>query len=427
MHCAILQQTTGLPPKPVDSRGRPVFWVQVLSEPGFVYEGRGFTVDAEFIDRQIAAAQLMCSRGYRIPVAAQHPEPIHERTSVEALAALDRDFNGALRHGDVLEVAKARVGGRLRLLAAVALNHRDAADLVRRGVISMFSPGLGPVEVDDGTVLPFVLKELSIVRASHQKDAPTHVLAQEKPSMAFVIEEDGMWRVRSGGEPFEELSSFETEDEARAEMERLHMANEPDESARGANALARYETFLENMDEEATAMEVEVVEEAGQEEEGGDMVAQMAEMKRRMQRMEQRLQQRDQEVARLKEHNDRLAYNQDLPLGKPLVLTEALARLLFPVWRKNPEHFASVLNTALRDGVRLQEKLGAKTTPATPAGGQVLLRPSPWVERASVATDSEPAGEPQTQQALYAACLEEAGGDATKAKNLFRARMQGAA
>ena len=167
-----------LPPKPPAPEGRAVLWVWVLGEPGLVYGGAEYPVDAAEIDRQVAAFDLMTHRGYSPPLAIQHPEQIHAQSALSAL----RDLPPGLRAGDVLALRRWTVGGRQALIAAVcpAMPAADVERAVELGQLKYFSAGLGPVETDQGDVLRLVLKELSIVPAPHHKTAASHVLAAEQ-------------------------------------------------------------------------------------------------------------------------------------------------------------------------------------------------------------------------------------------------------
>ena len=168
---------------------------------------------------------------------------------------------------------------------------------------------------------------------------------------------------------------------------------------------------------EETTEEVEVEEETKMED-SMDLKAQLSTMADQIAAMAAQLKERDQQVAKLQEHNARLAYSEGLPLGKPVLLTQGLADLLFPVWRDNPEQFQKVLTEAVQGGVKLSEKK-EKAQPVKP----VLLRPSPWSQTLASGQESEPEAEPQTQAQLHAACLQEAGGDPVKTKELFKARL----
>lgn len=177
-NAVLLKDTPHLPPKPPAEPGRAVLWVYVLGEPGFVYRDMDYLVNAEVIDQHVHRFNLLCGRGYRPPLAIEHPEDIHDLTTLSAL----RDLPEGMRAGDILELRRHRLGGRECLIAAVspAMPEAAVAEAVRLGQLRYFSPGLGPVQTDEGDVLALVLKELSIVTAPHQKTAPTHVLGQEQ-------------------------------------------------------------------------------------------------------------------------------------------------------------------------------------------------------------------------------------------------------
>lgn len=169
-------EVSGLPPKPFDPQDRYVAWIHTFGAPGFVYRGQTVVVDEDEIARQCAAFKRLTRRGYRPPLAVEHPVKIKDTDHVEDLI---RATPPGERAGDVLALARYLRAGVPCLAAAVAFADPEARDKVERGQIRYFSPGLGPVETDQGEILPFVLKELSMVKSPHQKDAPTHVLAAE--------------------------------------------------------------------------------------------------------------------------------------------------------------------------------------------------------------------------------------------------------
>ena len=193
MQAIQLQDSPTLPPKPAADAGRAVLWVYVLGEPGFVYRDINYVVNAEVIDQHVNRFNLLCGRGYRPPLAVQHPDGIHDLTTLEDLRGLPE----GLRAGDILEVRRWTVDGREALIAAVspAMPAAQVERAVSLGQLKYFSPGLGPVQTDEGDVLSLVLKELSIVTAPHQKTAPTHDLGQEQggpmePEVEVEVEPD---------------------------------------------------------------------------------------------------------------------------------------------------------------------------------------------------------------------------------------------
>lgn len=158
----------GLPPKPVDPEGRPVSWLWVTGEPGFVYEGQEIAVDAAWIDARVDAWRSLTSRGYRVPVLREHR----------------RDGE---REGDVLTLARANVRGAESLIAACAWTDPAMPSKIAAGRVRYTSPGLADLTDDTGATHALVLTELSIVAAPHQKGAPTHILAAEAPTMPDML------------------------------------------------------------------------------------------------------------------------------------------------------------------------------------------------------------------------------------------------
>lgn len=333
MRAVLLQDSPTLPPKPAAPPGRAVLWVYVLGEPGFVYRDLDYAVDAGVIDQHVKRFALLTGRGYRPPLAVQHPEAIHEVSTLAQLRALPE----GLRAGEILEVRRHVVDGRAALIAAVspAMPAADVARAVSLGQLKYFSPGLGPVQTDEGDVLSLVLKELSIVTAPHQKTAPTHVLGQEQ------------------GE------AMEPEDKA------------PDMAALMA-ALADYGKRLEAMEARMGEMAkmMEGPTGGGAESEDPKMEAMMA------------------EIAALKER----AFLAPLP-GEVVVKIDRA--LLGELHRKDEALAARI--------VKAQVQAPAATKPVGSEGA---------------------AAPPADPQALYKACLGEAGGDRVKANEIYQARRR---
>ena len=62
---------------------------------------------------------------------------------------------------------------------------------------------------------------------------------------AFIVEEDGAFKVLSGDEGYKEMGSFSTREEAESEVEKLHAAGEGGPG--GAEAMAAYRKWAESM------------------------------------------------------------------------------------------------------------------------------------------------------------------------------------
>lgn len=332
MRAVLLQDSPTLPPKPPAPPGRAVLWVYVLGEPGFVYRDLDYHVDAGVIDQHVKRFGLLTGRGYRPPLAVQHPEAIHEVSTLAQLRALPE----GLRAGEILEVRRHVVDGREALIAAVspAMPAADVARAVSLGQLKYFSPGLGPVQTDEGDVLSLVLKELSIVTAPHQKTAPTHVLGQEQ------------------GE------AMEPEDKA-PDMAAL--------MASLAECMKRVEAMEGRLGEMAKMMEKPT---EGGEGEDPKMEAMMA------------------EIAALKER----AFLAPLP-GE---ITVKIDRALLGDLHRKDEALAA----------RLAKAQVVAPAAQPPVGGEGAAAP------------------PADPQALYKACLGEAGGDRVKANEIYQARRR---
>lgn len=179
---AILKEST-LPPKPKDEHGRPVWWVEVLSEDTvFNAGGETVTVGKDGLKRQLAAYQYLCARGYTPPVGGQHNHPFSEYSSVKELESAEDSLPPGWRQGDLLAMEMWEDGnGTKKVIGAVALAlpNDKAKEAVKLGQVKYFSPELGPLELDDGTTLPLVIKKLDVVERPHQKTGATHILASE--------------------------------------------------------------------------------------------------------------------------------------------------------------------------------------------------------------------------------------------------------
>jgi hypothetical protein len=144
--------------------------------------GETVTVGKDGLKRQLAAYQYLCARGYTPPVGGQHNHPFSEYASVKQLEDAEDSLPPGWRQGDLLAMEMWEDGnGTKKVIGAVALAlpNDKAEEAVRLGQVKYFSPELGPLELDDGTTLPLVIKKLDVVERPHQKTGATHILASE--------------------------------------------------------------------------------------------------------------------------------------------------------------------------------------------------------------------------------------------------------
>ena len=326
-----------LPPKPADPLGRPVRWILVTGAPGFHYEGQFFEVGDEFIQYQIAAYERIKGDEYTAPVLREHT-----RTGE--------------RFGDVLQLGSGRlVDGRPALVAAVAFSDPEAPAKLERGEIKYFSPSFGSYTDDKGQDHKFVLRELSMVAAPHQKQfGPTHVLAHEQGVKMADATQGALLADPEVEEEIEET----VEDKVKALEGRL------DELTEAVNGLAELKTMLE-----ATAAEIE----AGDAPEAAEVAPELSELRSK--------------VEGLQLERDRAIWAKDIPVGQPVVLTADLAEVLFGSWRANPAAVGEVLRSAV----------AAAPVPAEQV--EVTVTAGPW--SAALGEVGSPAPEANDAESIY--------------------------
>ena len=365
MRCAVLKENT-LPAKPIDPSGRPVWWVDVLSEDTiFTASGEQHRVGIDGIERQLAAFAYMTSRGYQPPVGGEHDHPFSLLSSISSLKGALEEMPVGWRQGDMLAMELWEdEAGKLHAIGAVALAlPNDLAEMaIGLGAIKYFSPELGPLELDDGSVLPLVVKKLDIVERPHQKNAMSHILASE------VI--------------MDESTTIEAAEEVTlASLAEMVKAN----SASIASLIARFE----EPDEEEPVEEEEEEEEAEMSEES----AALAEATSR--------------ITALECQRDEATFAHLLPAGATIELTESVRQVLFNAYRSNTEGWVDGLGKS----VSVPERTSATLSEAQKA----------WTKSVGSGNAPTPRGE-GTPEALYAQCLTEADGDAVKAHTIFKQR-----
>lgn len=345
MRAGLVLQMEGLPPHPKDDGGRLVKWVLLAQSPGFVYQDRKFSVDPQWISKQISDFAALTRGGYSPPLLREHTR------------------NGE-RSGDVLALSSMVLDGRPALIGAVAFSDPEASDKIKRGEVKYVSPAFGPLQDDEGREYSFVLREVSLVAAPHQKNlssGSSHVLGSEQGD-SMIDEEKAIE---------EESPPVEAEEEGSSLEDRL------DNLEKGlAHVLDMMTSMMEGDDEE----EVEVKVEA-------DETAQLRER-----------------IGNLEEERDRAVWGQTQP--ETLKWTPELGELLFSAWRTNKETVSATL--------------GEATIERSSAPAQVEeTAVNPFAVRMS-----EPSGKPEergsSDEDLSAEALRIADGDQSKALQIYR-------
>ena len=345
MRAGLVLEIEGLPQHPKDAGGRLVRWVLLAQAPGFVYGDQRFDVDAGWIQRQLAEFKLMTRNGYRPPLLREHTR------------------NGE-RSGDVLALDKIELDGRPALIGAVAFSDPDADDKIKRGEVKYVSPAFGPLQDDQGREYDFVLREVSLVAAPHQKNLSpgvSHVLGSERQ------EDDNM------------------SDEEKVEVDQVELALE-EASNPLEDRISKIEEGLAHVLDMMTKMmepdEEEVIEEVET-----DETAQLRER-----------------INALEEERDRAVWTQKSPGA--LKWTAELGELLFGVWRGDKERVSATLSEATVEA-------------STPVQASEPAPVNPFSVRLS-----EPSGQPEerltTDADLSAEALRIAEGDQAKALNIYR-------
>ena len=348
MRSGLVLQMDGLPPHPKDAGGRLVKWVLLAQSPGFVYQDRKFDVDQKWIHQQISDFAALTRGGYSPPLLREHTR------------------NGE-RSGDVLALSSMVLDGRPALIGAVAFSDPEASDKIKRGVVKYVSPAFGPLQDDEGREYSFVLREVSLVAAPHQKNlsaGSSHVLGSEQGD-SMIDEEKAIE---------EESHPVEAEEEGSSLEDRLDILE------KGlAHVLDMMTSMMEGDAEEEVEVEVEVE---------ADETAQLRER-----------------IGNLEEERDRAVWGQTQP--ESLKWTPELGELLFSAWRADKETVSATLGEAT-----IERSSGAAQVEQTPAVNPFAVRMS------------EPSGKPEerasSDEDLSAEALRIADGDQSKALQIYR-------
>lgn len=382
MRCVILSENT-LPPKPIDPTGRPVWWVDILSEDTiFSAGGERHRVGVDGIERQLAAFTYMTSRGYMPPVGGDHEHPFSMLSSVPALAEAMAAMPPGWRQGDLLDMDLWEDGaGKLHAIGAVALAlPAEAAEAaVALGAVKYFSPELGPLELDDGSVLPLVVKKLDIVERPHQKGAPSHILASE----------DKMSDKAEATTAPENTSEMGEAEITLAELAELVAAN-----------AASIEAIRQSLEAAEAEAEPEAEDEAEAKPEDEDE-AEMSEASVALSEAKAKIQ-------ALEAQRDEATFAHLVPEGATVELNEAVRAMLLSAYRQDPEGWIDGIGRAITVPSHLEA--------ATLSEAQMA-----WTRQVGTQVAPLPKDE-ASPEVVYAQCLAEANGDAIEAHRIFKTK-----
>jgi transcription elongation GreA/GreB family factor len=383
-----------------------VSWVELAKAPGFHYGSQFVRVDAEWIAARQAINDSLRARGWFPPVLIAHADEGQRSGDVVGLSSATIDgrltFLGAVAWNDA--DASSKIAARIMTDVSVGLyplQNPDTGDVLEMAVAevslttlphmlgdsrilnaqaggTMDMPDSGPSVEDRLVAMETMVEQLAgmVTELLPDQDATETALAAEGTSMvesttitaangddededvlpelemAFVVEEGGSFQVRKGDPPFDVLSEYDNEEDAVAEMERLHRDNDPAQSSRGANAREAYDRWKE---EQATMSN-----------------DQTDALKARIAALETKL-------AAEEEAKARAVYNAGVKLGSTIELTQAVADALYPLYRNNAEAF---------DVIKASVK--APEAPAT-VDAPVIKLTNPWAASGIADDVAEPA------------------------------------
>jgi hypothetical protein len=292
LSAAILLAADTLPAVPVDALGlgRHVSWVELAKAPGFHYGAQFIDVDAAWIQARIELHSVMLARGFYPPVLIAH-EDTGERA------------------GDVVALGSAMIDGRLTLLGALAWNDADAASKISARVMTDVSVGLYPLQnPDTGEVLEMAVGETSLTTLPH------------------LLGDSRILNAQNGGQPMD-MPEISADDRLLALEEMVTqlvtMVGElAGEGADSVEAASDVSTVVS----EVTAMGVDDEEE---------ILPVAASVNPADAVLLSRLADVEAQLADAQEKEARAVYANGLPLGAKIELTQAVADMLYPLWRSD--------------------------------------------------------------------------------------------
>ncbi len=366
MRSGLVLTLPGLPPKPKDPGGRLVRWVLLAQTPGFVYGGKEFEVDGDWLDERVSEYRQLLKGDYTAPLLREH----------------DRDGE---RHGDILKLQRHKIDGKDSLIAAVAFADPDAEDKIKQGRIKYLSPAFGPIEDDRGRKFSFALREASLVAAPHQKNltpGDSHVLGAE-------AKEGDM----PGHYDKAEMPEHVAKDEPKDRMEILEAKIK--EMAKTLAELAELKELMEK-----------ALAEMPEEDDKADMKGDHDEPKMAEEEDAAVVAMRE-ELEELRSQRDKAVFEQVQPSA--LTWTPGLAALIFDVWRNDKDRVGAIL---------------AEATPAEVAPVVKASEPAPsnpWAVRlGEVAAPVEADAAPMTDDEISNKAIEMAEGDQVKAYDIYK-------
>jgi len=342
-----------------------VRWVLLAQAPGFVYQGKEYKVDGDWLDDRVAEYRVLLKGDYTAPLLREH----------------DRDGE---RHGDILKLQRHSLDGKDSLIAAVAFADPDAEGKIKQGRIKYLSPAFGPIEDDRGRKFSFALREASLVAAPHQKNlspGDSHVLGAEhkEGDMPDHYDEKSPEMMDGEDKPKDRLDVLE------AKVEKM------------AAALTELAELKELMEKALAEMPEEKADEpeAPEAPEAPEMAEDPAVVAMR------------EELETLRSQRDQAIFEQVQPSS--LTWTPGLASLIFDVWRKDKDRVGAILSEATPAEVAPVVK-ASEPAPSNPWAVRLGEAAAPVEAEATALTDDE----------IEAKAIQMAEGDQIKAYEIYK-------
>lgn len=383
-----LEPPAWAPPLPEDPRGRHVSWAVVIWEGPLTYwdlweeAWLQQEIDLAWIEGQVAAYEALLAE------CPDDPHPILRRHNSQS----------GEREGCVLRLAAAWDPEREAhcLLAALAWADPDAAEKIALGKIRNVSVGLGGLVTNSGTVYEEIVMEISIVAAGHIRGA-----------RVLNTRGNNVKPKNTNAPPAETPAQTPPTQTPPTEAPAAAAVDPAAIKAAVAAALAELlPSMIQQVmaaEDAAEGMEGEMACTPGEEKKPS---AEMAALQRQIAALQQ-------EALSAK----KAAFDAAYPQGAVIDLgADGVREVLRDLHLSNPEAFAKL------------EAAAKKTDPkSAPAAAPAR---SPFARLASTDGSAPGAGAPGkaklTASSLNAAALTEAGGDAKKARALFREKIAAA-
>ena len=351
----ILLASDTLPALPADPSGlgRHVSWVELAKSPAFHYGSRKITVSAEWIAERVKFHNHMLSRGFYPPILIAHKDE-------------------GERAGDVIDVSSAMIEGRLTMIGALAWNDPEAAAKIKARQMTDVSVGLYPVQdPDTGEVMDMAIGEISLTTLPH------------------LLGSSRILNAQNGGQPVPHLDEPGTDSELSLADRLLAME---------ANMTKLMDLVTEMVGGDDSDVPVDSAADIGlpavtaaMDDEEEDELPIAASASKADSVLLTRLADLEAKLAAVEDEKAAAVFANGCPIGAKIVLTQAVADLLFPIWRDNPESLDVVKASIVKDE---PVKVAPQTVPAP------ITMTSAWAD-SGIADDSAAPGGIYTKQDAF--------------------------